>query len=642
METSNSVITSARHETVEDIINAGEAEHRSAKQEKPMKRIELSLDTNERQQRYVTAQEAKGGGMGLVFADAFIRGMRDIGYKNPAWALSEMTDNSIQAGATVVEIRLGFDPGNKSMAKPDMLAVIDNGAGMIPKMISYAVRWGGTDRENDRHGFGRYGYGLPSSAVSMARQYTVYSKTTHDDHWYAVTVNLKELAQAAGDNVATDKLLEPRVANLPEWLVEYERRDQKQIDLSRVKSGMVVVLEDIDRLRSLSGWITMKTLPTKLLQHFGVIYRHWLAERRIFVDGVATQIVDPLFLIPDGRYYDETPVMAKSVYEHAFEAESTSGEKGFVRIRASLLPPNFQLADPASYRRKGAKNNSRFTVMKNYHGLHICREGREIDCITAPWTRLQTYDRNVKIEVDFDPTLDEHFGLTTSKQQIVIDDQMWEKLKQSGKESGGLHSLVSDMRAEFKEMQLKLDAQAEQAGRPDELRPSERAMEEAERFRIRRPTPTPEKVTESKKNLEEEVDKIAKAKGEPKEKVAEEVQAQAEKRRWEVVFEAIEEGPFYIPKRLGPQKRIVINTAHPFYSQVYDQASMVKSALEVLLFVLADGEIDAQDDREDFYRSERQNWSGLLRHALGKLVDTEEIANRKLASQESEEETINT
>ena len=78
--------------------------------------------------------------------DAFLRGMRDLGYKSPAWALAEQIDNAFQAGADTVAIRFGFLPSNKTGAKPDHIAVIDNGNGMIPEMMGFAVRWGGTDR----------------------------------------------------------------------------------------------------------------------------------------------------------------------------------------------------------------------------------------------------------------------------------------------------------------------------------------------------------------------------------------------------------------------------------------------------------------------------------------------------------------
>ena len=38
---------------------------------------------------------------------------------------------------------------------------MDNGHGMKPEMLPYAIAWGGTHRFNNRRGFGRYGFGLP-------------------------------------------------------------------------------------------------------------------------------------------------------------------------------------------------------------------------------------------------------------------------------------------------------------------------------------------------------------------------------------------------------------------------------------------------------------------------------------------------
>ncbi|HBY61163.1 MAG TPA: hypothetical protein DEH78_15180, partial [Solibacterales bacterium] len=183
-----------------------------------MKTAQLHLDTIARQQEYVAKQEAKGGGVGIVFQDAFIRGMRDLGYKDPAWALAELIDNSVQAGASTVEIRFGFDKANATQAKnPSQIAIIDNGTGMDPKMIGYAVRWGGTDREDDRNGFGRFGYGLPSSCVSIACKYTVYSKMKGGE-WHAVSIDLEKLAAASSDPKATEAMLKPQRAQLPAWV----------------------------------------------------------------------------------------------------------------------------------------------------------------------------------------------------------------------------------------------------------------------------------------------------------------------------------------------------------------------------------------------------------------------------------------
>ncbi|MBK8002397.1 MAG: ATP-binding protein [Gemmatimonadetes bacterium] len=260
----------------------------------------MTIETIDRQRRYVQEQKEKGNGLGVVFADAFLRGMRDLGYKNPAWALAEMMDNAFQAAAGSVAIRFGFERGNKTEVKPDFVAICDDGNGMIPEMIGYAVRWGGTDREGDRKGFGRYGYGLPSSAVSLAKRYTVYSKP-RDGEWHAVTVDIDELAAAASDLKKTEALLSPRPATLPEWLLQAPKGDDA-LDLNSLKSGTVILLEDLDRLRSMGGWIKAESLRTKLLQHFGVIYRHWIPERRIVVDGRGAQSVDPLFLMEHARF----------------------------------------------------------------------------------------------------------------------------------------------------------------------------------------------------------------------------------------------------------------------------------------------------------------------------------------------------
>lgn len=590
----------------------------------------MTIDTTDRQKKYVEAQKKKGYTPDIVFGAAFLRGMRDLGYKSPAWALAEILDNSFQAGAKTASVRFGFDPGNVSQAKPNLIAIIDDGNGMIPEMISYAVRWGGTDRENDRHGFGRFGFGLPSSAVSLAKRYTVYSKILKQD-WYAVTVDIEELAKASGDPKKTEQLLSPKLAKLPAWIKELnEVIDGKEVlNLSKLQSGTVIVLEDLDRLRKLPGWITTKFLKEKLLQNFGVIYRHWIPESRIIVDSVPVQPVDPLFLMEHARYFDETPVHAKKVDTRTFEVENEQGEKGTVTIRASFLPPNFQKVDPTKFGR-GGKLNKRHDVMKAYNGLQICRNLRQIDCIQPPWTKFQNYDYNVKIEINFDPELDEFFGVTTSKQQIVIDEQMWDKLKNSGKSAGDLYNLIEDMRKQFKEFEKEIDAKSENQATLEEPRKSAVAMEETEKFKTPLVRPTSAQEEESQRQLEREVTKRVGTTGKPQEEVLKELLQETKKRRWEVEFAAVPEGPFYRPQRLGEQKRIIINTDHPFYTKLYalpSAAKDVKAALEVLLFVLAERELDSTGDAEIFYKAERQKWSERLRHALDSLTTDDTVAN---------------
>ncbi|MBM4192959.1 MAG: hypothetical protein FJ202_01080 [Gemmatimonadetes bacterium] len=118
----------------------------------------------------------------------------------------------------------------------------------------------------------------------------------------------------------------------------------------------------------------------------------------------------------------------------------------------------------------------------------------------------------------------------------------------------------------------------------------------------------------------------AEATGKPKEEVLPQVVEEVSESRWKVTFSAIPEGPFYRPVRLGEQKRLTINIEHPFYEKVYDPATEpVRAALEVLLFVLAERELEVKNDAETFYRAERQRWSERLRHALDTLVPGEAL-----------------
>ena len=584
---------------------------------------QLTFETTERQKKYVESQEASGEPLGIVFADAFIRGMRDIGYKGNGWALAELVDNSVQAGAKTVAVNFGYTKGTKSNVKPDMLAVVDDGVGMIPRMLSYAVRWGGTDRENDRKGFGRYGYGLPSAAVSMAKRYTVYSKVQGED-WHAVTVDLEELAPVAHQQDKLNEVLRPKQANPPAWVMGTKGTP----DVGKIESGTVIVLETLDRLE----WKKTETLKSKLMQLLGVIYRHWLPTPKLIVDGDAVKPVDPLFLMEQGMFFDENDVRAERVDTRAFNVENGAGRVGTVRVRASYLPPNFQSVDPHRYTpdRRGNKVNKRHSVMKEYNGLLVCRDGRQIDCIQPRFTKFQTYDYNTKVEIDFEPELDEFFGITTSKQQIVISDFMWDKIEQSGR----VRDLIKDIRSKFKGESDHLKGESQNQEDPDEPRPSETAMMESEKFKTQREPVNEQKKAEAKQNLEREADRQARDTDKPREEVVKQLETEAAERRYRVAFEASREGPFYRVERFGEQKRVWVNTDHPFYPKLFDISPDVSAAMEVLLLVLGEAELEADGEAEVFYKAQRSRWSDRLRHALDSLSTDDAVRDRMSAAAE--------
>lgn len=594
----------------------------------------MTIDTAERQRAYVESQIASGSPSGIVFQEAFINGMRDLGYKDPGWALAELTDNSVQGGASRIELRFGYD--KKSNAKPTKLAVVDDGNGMIPEMITYAVRWGGSDRINDRNGMGRFGYGLPSSCVSIGRVYTVYSRTK-GGAWHHVRVSLDELAKAANDVQRTSELLSPVEGAPPEWL---STTPENGVEIPALDAGTVIVIEELDRMGEQQGWVTAKSIKDKLVKHFGLIYRHFIPERSFVVDARECEAVDPLFLMPHARFYDETSVMAKHVDSRVIRVEAPSGASGDVRIRASLLPPTFGFKDPSNPNEKIGKKggNGRWGVFgdKSLNGLIVCRDGRQIDVVPPSWTKFQNYDLYLKVELDFDPTLDELFSVTTSKQQIRFKEFLSEKLMSPGKQGGQLVQLVQDMRNRVDAMRNELAAlKAAAKVAVQEPLPSGQAMKEAERTLGKRPTTKPEDEQSAEENLKREVEKEVKATGDDRATAETKVRKRVEARDWDVQPVSIPEGWFFRPVRLGSQKRIELNTEHPFYKYVYDKAPDAQPGIELLLFVLAKGELDSTDTKRKFYQVERAAWSQMLRVGLDALTHPQEYADQQSAVMEA-------
>jgi hypothetical protein len=84
--------------------------------------------------------------------------------------------------------------------------------------------------------------------------------------------------------------------------------------------------------------------------------------------------------------------------------------------------------------------------------------------------------------------------------------------------------------------------------------------------------------------------------------------------------------PFFRMVQMGGQKVLYLNQAHRFYTDVYageKSNPAVRSALEVLLFVIGDCELDSGGDRRLFYQTERAEWSTRFNVALDRLSDSE-------------------
>ncbi|HEU5070878.1 MAG TPA: ATP-binding protein [Verrucomicrobiae bacterium] len=583
----------------------------------------------EAQHKYVQSLKKTGErSFQLIATSAFVESMRDSGYKSTATAVDEFVDNADQAGATRVDLLYQVVNGDGNQHDIGAIAVVDDGHGMEPDMIRAAVLWGGTHRHNDRSGLGRFGFGLPSAAVSITRRFEVYSKVKGGE-WYRVCVDLNDVC--AGKHTNNEGLViapDSEKATLPAWV-------QKSLGKRTLDQGTVVLLVAPDRLTT--GFRKPNAFHRNMMEHFGLIYRGILNRCALFVGDQRVDAVDPLFLDPSARFYDVgNDVIAEGREPLQFAMKNgRTGAEGIVRLRFSYMPPTFQRnAD-------GTENKERLSIMKENNAYFIVtRAGRQIDLVTRtayPKDDLNTgnlniFDRNWAIELDFDPILDEEFGITVNKQQVNLSERTWQALMDNG-----VPGIVkNDLRAKFAK------ARDDKKAKADENAPkqSEKVMAEAEKFAKKRPQLPDSKLEQARKKIEAEAEKEAKEKDKPKAEVEKKLLEEAHANKYVVLFEALEGAPFYRPDMFGPQTQVRINTRHRFYSEVYDGLKTmprVRAAVELLLFTLAAEELTADGNRELFYKQERKQWSDRLELLLQLLDRKSSLEEEQSAEAESKE-----
>lgn len=314
----------------------------------------------------------------IIALAAFIDAIRDSGYRTPAHALAELVDNSLEAGAT----RVGITVRTDGCSGAQTISVLDDGCGMPPATLQQALQFGGSTRFNARTGTGRYGMGLPCSALSQARRVDVYSWQSPTKTWWTFLD-----AHAVGKGTLV-QIPTPKAASTP----------------ARNKTGTLVVLSDCDRvdLRSPPATDSIKHLLGRMFR------RAILHGATVAVNGELVRPVDPLFR--DATH----PVVRGKPYGPQLELplRTRDGATSIVRVRFTELA-----VEKLSHLSNAEKADAGITKGA---GVSVVRAGREID---YGWffmgaKRKENYDDWWRCEVEFEPVLDELFGLTHTKQRV--------------------------------------------------------------------------------------------------------------------------------------------------------------------------------------------------------------------------------
>ena len=265
------------------------------------------------------------------------------------------------------------------------------------------------------------------------------------EKWHKISIKLDEIAEGKfTDEHGAIKAPETIESDLPDFI-------KNALADRPLDHGTVIILNSIDRPSP--GYVTPGSFDTKLIEHLGLVYRGLIDSCQIFVNEKKVETIDPLFLDPAGHFYEvkANDLKAQERNKLEFQFETADGEDtGTICLRFSHLPFGFQGTELE--RKDDEELDGRFKVMKENNAFFIVtRAGRQIDLVGKtqfgkPEFTLVNNDRHWAIQLDFDPVLDEEFGITVNKQQVTISERIWDKLKEEG-----VPGIIKGLRKDFKE-----------------------------------------------------------------------------------------------------------------------------------------------------------------------------------------------
>lgn len=355
------------------------------------------------------------GNYKILSGKNLIESLRYGGYKNAAHAVAEIIDNSLDAKATQVELlclsEYSRDTNRHTISK---IAVLDNGRGMDETALRRSLRFGdGTTSGTGR--MGRFGVGLPASSLSQCRRVDAYSWTDSVNDALTTCLDLDLI------NEGQDEVPAPIQQPLPdEWI-------KASNHLSKT-SGTLIVWSKLDKC----AWKRANTIFKHSELLLGRLYRKRIAngvqirmaaynsmDGNINVDNDDAskeryvKSNDPLYLTAPSS----TPGVwgNKQMFQQDGEIWedkipiNANGTTYDVTVRYSIVKPEVREKDQSGMSPHGQHAGENI-------GISIIRADRELDLDKNLLSGYETTDRWWGVEVDFQPELDDFFGVTNNKQ----------------------------------------------------------------------------------------------------------------------------------------------------------------------------------------------------------------------------------
>ena len=337
-------------------------------------------------------------------AKRLVTSLRSIGHSPPT-AIADLIDNSVSAGASVVQVRIDqTDAGWR-------ILIADDGTGIRDRDLDEAMRFG-TRRGYGASDLGRFGLGLKTASTSLGRKVTVVTRTAPSHR----RLRSRVLDLDHIDSTDRWEILDGRGSRAERIAGDHY--------LDRAP-GTVVVIEALDRVFTgiegpdgPGGKHRMTSIRKKVSFHLRMVFHRLLEDGRLVigVNGRALDPWDPFAL-----------TMAAVVRRPEKRIRVFSGDDHQdVMFRPYILPARHELEATGELSAEEVfKDLGGPSHWNRQQGFYIYRGDRMIQ--SGGWCGLRAIDEHTKlarVALDFSPDLDALFSVDIAKMRATLPSEV--------------------------------------------------------------------------------------------------------------------------------------------------------------------------------------------------------------------------
>lgn len=560
--------------------------------------------------------------------------LRDSGYSFPT-AIAEVIDNSIEADANNIHIRLFESMNGNNKKHVERVAIADDGSGMPFDVLYRYMVIGHSTRWMKKDTIGKYGVGAKLAALNFALKIEAWSRTEENEAWKYVSFDLQNaLEQEQKGNHQLVGVDVPQDAEIPE---EYK-------NLLKGETGTLVVWSKVDRLESGRAAANYDELIAELTKELGRIFRVFINDGiKIYLNDRNIVHHDPLVLMEDS-WVDQ--VLTKELKKVEPDSVPKKGNKHFratvIADKVSIMTQDGKEATltvtlyPREITRKrgsgGDQLAKKLRVPENQGALSFMRLGREIAYTNVPrifGRGVDEPDRFIGIEINFHPVFDEYFGVRNVKRGVEPFND--------------LRSRIRDELNKYLETARKLlDESWNQVAQQTKTHSGEHSRMEEELAEAAKSMPKPPKSSKPKdlqeKELEEELDDLADDTGSSTSDEDKQRYKDSKKGLPFIIESVAFPGKSFVDiKHVNNQTIILINTRHRFYREMWkplsdiaekdagsvsgsDAVNTARRAVEGLtLMIAAYAKAQSMDQNPHQYDDLTSYWGQFVDTLMGKI-----------------------